>query len=227
MAADRQRDRVLELVRAHQGPIDAQELARATGLHVTTVRFHVDALCESGLVQRVRMARSGVGRPRTGYEPTAQRVDYRALAEVLALELGSTPTVRSDRARQAGRRWAARLTRGESVDDGASALDRSTAAVAEAFAAMGFVPVPRDEAETGAGESEARELELCACPIRGFAREHPEVACQVHAGLLEGLAQEGVQVALSPFVEPELCVARLAVRSGPAEPAGAGDAGHD
>lgn len=213
MAADRQRDRVLELVRAHEGPIDAQELAHATGLHVTTVRFHVDALCESGMVQRVRMARNGVGRPRTGYEPTAQRVDYRALAEVLALELGSTPAARSGRARQAGRRWAGRLAQGEPAAGGASALDRSTAAVAEAFAAMGFVPVPRADVDPDAGESEVRELELCACPIRGFAREHPEVACQVHAGLLEGLAQGGVQVALSPFVEPELCVARLAVRA--------------
>lgn len=60
---NRQRLRVLELVREHDGPIDAAELGARLGLHTTTVRFHLDALCAEGLVERTRITRAGVGRP--------------------------------------------------------------------------------------------------------------------------------------------------------------------
>ncbi|MBO0863942.1 MAG: winged helix-turn-helix transcriptional regulator, partial [Mycobacterium sp.] len=82
---NRQRQRILELVREHDGAVDAAELARRMGLHVTTVRFHVDALCDEGLVERTRITRAGVGRPRTGYLAVQERLDYRSLAEILAL----------------------------------------------------------------------------------------------------------------------------------------------
>ena len=36
-------ERVLRMVREHDGAIDAVELAAQIGLHVTTVRFHLDA----------------------------------------------------------------------------------------------------------------------------------------------------------------------------------------
>ncbi|GIV00644.1 MAG: hypothetical protein KatS3mg014_2259 [Actinomycetota bacterium] len=45
-----------------------------------------------------------------------------------------------------------------------------------------------------------------------MAEEHPEIVCSVHLGLLEGALEAlGVRAAteLRPFLEPELCVARL------------------
>jgi hypothetical protein len=56
-----------------------------------------------------------------------------------------------------------------------------------------------------------------------LARVHPEVSCGVHLGLLQGLLDhavaaggqpdtqdQGLSARLDPFVEPELCLARLA-----------------
>ena len=57
------------------------------------------------------MTRAGVGRPRTGYLAVRERLDYRSLAEILALELGDTADKRRRRAEAAGRRWAERIGR--------------------------------------------------------------------------------------------------------------------
>ena len=63
---NRQRERVLAMVREHGDAVDAVELAAQIGLHITTVRFHLDALCDEGALERTRMNRPGKGRPRTG-----------------------------------------------------------------------------------------------------------------------------------------------------------------
>src|SRR5438270_891426 len=80
---NRQRERVLRMVREHDGAIDAVELASRIGLHVTSVRFHLDTLCDEGAIKRTRLNRAGPGRPRTGYVAVEERLDYRTLAEVL------------------------------------------------------------------------------------------------------------------------------------------------
>ena len=97
------------MVREHGEAIDAVELASRIGLHVTTVRFHLDALCDEGAIERTRIYRDGVGRPRTGYRAVEERLDYRILAEILAMELGETVQTRARRAQRAGQQWAGRI----------------------------------------------------------------------------------------------------------------------
>jgi predicted ArsR family transcriptional regulator len=229
---NRQRERVLSMVREYDGAVDAFELASRTGLHITTVRFHLDALCDDGVVARTRMARPGAGRPRTGYLAVGERVDYRVLADVLARELGQTTETRARRAEHAGREWATRITPSpepneKSADD---ALDRAAARTTVAFTWMGFAPELTAAAEPtasapGKGRSkplQERVIRLHACPLREMARSHPDVVCGVHRGLLQGLvadaahgrghrgpARPDISTHLEPFVEPELCVARL------------------
>src|SRR6476646_3489331 len=118
---NRQRERVLQLVRAHGDAIDAVELASRMGLHVTTVRFHLDALCDEGAIERTRVKRDGAGRPRTGYRAVEERLDYRILAEILAMELGETVEARARRAQRAGVQWAGRIA--GSQDDAVAAQD--------------------------------------------------------------------------------------------------------
>lgn len=230
-----QRERVLAMVRQHDGPIDAVEIAEQIGLHVTTVRFHLDALCDDGVVLRTRLSRSGAGRPRTGYLPVAERLDYRALAEVLAMELGQSAETRGRRAQRAGRKWAARMVALRGDPDRAASpadadaddpLDHAAAQATSAFTSMGFAaeldPAARSASKSSVGDKpepqRERVIRLHACPVRGLARSHPEVACGVHRGLLQGLLGEadgdaGSRPALSaqlePLVEPELCVVRL------------------
>jgi predicted ArsR family transcriptional regulator len=206
---NRQRERVLKLVREHGSAVDAPGLAARLRLHVTTVRFHLDALCDQGVVARTRIAPTGVGRPRTGYVAAQDHLDYRTLAEILALELGDTVDKRRRRAVRAGRRWAAQLTEGSTPDvDGADdVLDRQAARAAEVFQRMGFGPELTPPAKRG-----ARTVRLHACPVRELAAAHPEVGCALHQGLLEGLLGDqhsALRGELQPFVEPELCVAKV------------------
>lgn len=83
------------------------------------------------------------------------------------------------------------------------------------FERMGFGPelVPAQESSRG----DQRTIRLHSCPVRDLARDHPEVACALHRGLLQGLADPvksigaapEMQVELEPFVEPELCLATV------------------
>ncbi len=225
-----QRQRALELVRKHDDAIDATQLARQMGLHTTTVRFHLDALCDEGVVERTRIARGSVGRPRTGYRAVQERLDYRHLAEILALELGDTAGQRRRRAEAVGRKWAQKIT-SETASDGAverhvpddaesrTTLDQRSETVATVFARMGFTPEVVSSATST--DDHQRTVRLHSCPIRDLARVHPEVGCALHRGLLQGLlthpkgnkgtgssnaSQPRAPAELEPFVEPELCL---------------------
>ncbi|MFV0495850.1 helix-turn-helix transcriptional regulator [Mycobacterium sp.] len=231
----RQRDRILELVRERDEPVDASALAARTGLHTTSVRFHLDALCDEGILERIRLARPGVGRPRIGYRAVAERFDYRRLAATLALELGDTSGERHRHAEAIGRRWAQGITpepapekstassardAANPVEDAAAqsrVLAGHAAEVAKAFARMGFAPEPLPT--TAAPADTEQTIRLRGCPIRDFARDYPEVGCAMHNGLLQGLlgvpAARGNGIAsnvtaeLQPFVEPQLCLVRM------------------
>lgn len=95
---------------------------------------------------------------------------------------------------------------------------------------MGFDPQPAADSEPMASLSadskqivgRERVIRLRGCPVRDLARSHPEVGCGIHLGLLQGLVDRattedgkldapnhGVSARLEPFVEPELCIARL------------------
>jgi predicted ArsR family transcriptional regulator len=243
---NRQRERVLQMVREHGSAIDAVELASRIQLHVTTVRFHLDALCDEGAIERTRMTRDGVGRPRTGYRAVEERLDYRILAEILAMELGETAETRARRAQRAGVRWAERIAAaqpeavvGQGSTDAPGAgdpLHQGAVLATEVFDRMGFGAELAAETEPSASLSadseqvlgRERVIRLHACPVRDLARAHPEVGCGLHLGLLQGLVDRAaasgghanredgaVSARLEPFVEPELCIARLAAREDP------------
>jgi predicted ArsR family transcriptional regulator len=228
------------MVREHRDAIDAVELASRIGLHVTTVRFHLDALCDEGAIERTRIYRDGVGRPRTGYRAVEERLDYRILAEILAMELGETAETRARRAQRAGQKWAGRIAGsqdeavgGQDVTDTTEVshpLDQGAVLATEVFNRMGFDPELAAESEPMASLSadskqivgRERVIRLRACPVRDLARAHPEVGCAIHLGLLQGLLDHaataagqpdtrnnGLSARLDPFVEPELCIARL------------------
>lgn len=86
------------------------------------------------------------------------------------------------------------------------------------FDRMGFGPelVPPGKSTPG----NQRTIRLHSCPVRDMARHHPEVACALHRGLLQGLAgptepvgsAPAMHAELEPFVEPELCLARVIAR---------------
>jgi predicted ArsR family transcriptional regulator len=106
--------------------------------------------------------------------------------------------------------------RSEAVDS-AQALDRVVALLGD----VGFAP--RVSQATGAasvtgdaGKAAGNEtvIELHQCPFYEVAREHTDVVCAVHLGLIQG-ALDQMQappstVRVEPFVRPDLCLAYIA-----------------
>lgn len=203
------RRRILRVLSEAGRPLDAGEVAAAAGLHVTTVRGHLDVLQEAGLVRWAVEPVSGPGRPPrlfavAGEDDTEE--GHRTLAALLAGVVAEDPVEGPERAERAGRRWAER----ELPPSERLTAEEATRGVTVLFDRLGFAP--RLAARDGDWH-----VDLYACPFRAVAREHPEVVCRMHLGLLRGAlerlgARDAAQAAgLRPFVGPELCVADVPV----------------
>lgn len=202
--------------------LTASELGERLGLHLTTVRFHVDQLVDAGILLATDV-KEGVGRPRRRYAvspgPVAEveRPDaYRALAELLAdtmtdqLSEGVPIT-----AEEAGERWVRR----HAEDILPAANSHEPARTSGQFLAKigglvdmlewwGYRTTVRT---TDCGRSVA--IELAHCPVRALAESHPGVACAVHRGLVRAtmasMGEPDVNIGLTPLLESDLCIARV------------------
>ena len=200
------RRHLLELLRS--GPIsrDVQDLGEAVQLHSSTVRFHLETMRRAGLVVRTTLPPDGRGRPRTAYAAVAApdaETRYQGLAALLAAGLADTAEERSARAEQIGERWAGQLVN-TPTPDGSSEED-TAARVSELFERLGFAP------ELGTTEHGC-QIALHACPFRPVARDHQEVVCSMHLGLLRGTVKHlgsPTSPRLLPFVGPERCLVHL------------------
>jgi predicted ArsR family transcriptional regulator len=140
------------------------------------------------------------GRPRIRYVATGGPAEdsREQLIDVLAGALAERDDGGRSRSIAAGRRWADSLAPEEADDRVDDEVDE-VATLVQVLDGLGFDP------ELG----DADEIRLRACPFRDAARDHPQVVCSVHQGLVEQvLAQAGAdrQPKLLPFVEPEVCL---------------------
>jgi predicted ArsR family transcriptional regulator len=141
--------------------------------------------------------RHGRGRPSVAYRLTGEGVghgrdDYRLLATMLT-DVGAADRDGRSRAYEAGFRWGRHLQQQAEPDaDLTELLDQ------EGFAA----------------ERKGDCLEMRRCPFYALAEDSPQFICTLHRGIIDGaLAEAGSEETverLDPFVEPGLCVARLA-----------------
>ena len=188
------------------------DLSTATGLHPNTLREHLDALEEAGLVRRRDAAPSGPGRPRALYQAVppepAGRAEYAGLAAALAATIHRTSDDPSRDATEAGELWGRELA----ADHGAPTRPGDVAARGQVVALlteMGFAP-DADRASTS--------VRLTRCPLLDAARRHPDVVCAVHLGIVRGALEEyGADPSpaeLLPFSEPGACRLHLASSAG-------------
>jgi predicted ArsR family transcriptional regulator len=192
------RARLLERLEQAADGLGAADLAAATGLHANTVRVHLDQLVAAGLVTTSQLHGRGRARPPTWYRAATARseaADYRLLSAMLASALQSDRTGPSPAAEAAGRRWGRELLAAAPT----AADDPDPAGpITALFERLGFAP--RDEDD---------HLALVACPYRELAREHPDVICGLHLGILRGAAEASDvpadQAWLQPFVTPTRC----------------------
>ena len=204
------RRELLELLR-RRGGMDAHELAGALGLHVTTVRFHLEALAGAGLVHSATTPGAGRGRPRLVYRPAApageESTGYPFLAGVLAEHLAEDEIQRGERAESAGYAWARGAGRGTDAEPVTRGLDAAVQEITERFEEMGFAPE-----QTLVGGEDYR-IEMRSCPYRSLAERHPEVTCTLHRGLLRGMLSQGVDPEptseLVPFASPDYCLVQI------------------
>ncbi|MFI1561561.1 helix-turn-helix transcriptional regulator [Streptomyces sp. NPDC020490] len=210
----RQRHAVLQHLRGRPRPVTAAALAEECGLHVNTVREHLDALVDGGLAVRERGAAAGRGRPAWRYlsRPPQQSAvrEYAGLAAVLAGQIARSSADPEAEARAAGEEWGRALVADqEPPGDTAQARGRIIALLEE----IGFAPEAEGETDSeteGAGDGRGElRVRLPHCPFIEVAREHPGVICGVHAGLVRaGYAALGGapdEVSLRPFAEPGAC----------------------
>ncbi|MFV0252551.1 MAG: helix-turn-helix transcriptional regulator [Beutenbergiaceae bacterium] len=186
------------------GPdIALADIADAMSLHSNTIRGHLDALTQQGLVTRRQAPAVGRGRPAHLYtaaaSPQRTRHPHAELAASLASELASISPDPSATARAAGNRWGSQLANELKPESPPQVPARER--LIPLLDTLGF-----------AAEDDGDVIRLRQCPLLATARRHTEIVCGVHTGLVEGaldaMGGDG-QVTLEPFAEPGCCRLRI------------------
>ncbi len=203
--ADPTRRALLDALRDASAPLGVQELARRHGLHPNSVREQLRRLEEAGLVRGSVAAPSGRGRPGLRFEAVPEPQDpYRLLAGVLADQVAELPDA-SAAWTAAGERWGHAAAGVRAQEAGKAGETETMPAIEGLLAEAGFAPEPL--------AADDDEIRLRACPFLPIERRHLAVVCGIHLGFLKGALRElgssRDAVAIEPFVEPDLCVARL------------------
>ena len=207
---------VLTAIGAAAGGAMVDELSATVGVHANSVRNHVAALVEVGLVDALTVPPAGRGRPAHRYavsvageallasaraDRTSGGDEYRGLAEAFARHLATRPGAQRE-ARAVGELWGAQVMAARPRGRGGV-----RAALLALLADLGFAPaaasapdapestvtgstVPESAAPTGPanrrGSTTKDTVLLRACPFLTAATDNPDVICQVHLGLVVG-----------------------------------------
>ena len=168
----------LELARA-ASPLATADIAESLDLHPNTVRPHLERMREVGLLAVESDPRGGPGRPQhryslapdspgLGLEPPS----FPMMARML-LALAEATGAGAEEARNAGR--------DQGQADAPALAGRSCLAAVEArMAALGFDPAV-------AAEDGFASVAFAHCPFRELAERRPDLVCNLHRGLVEGL----------------------------------------
>ena len=191
---------VLAILRDAPEALTIAEVASRAGVHVNTVRFHLDALTGSGLIEQVRAEPTGPGRPATlvravaAMDRTGPRT-YLPLAQLLLDDVAAGPRPK-EHARRAGRRWGRRI-----AEQVYAAHAEPVDGLMDALGELEFAPERKS----------STEVELHHCPFLELTTPTGGLVCAIHLGLMQGVL-EGTDVRverLDPFVRPDRCCARL------------------
>lgn len=205
---DETRHALYRALAGSKAPRSASELAGALDLHPNTVRLHLERLRVVGLVDVEAMHRGTVGRPQHRYSlaPGAPGLGFDPPAHVLLAGLlavlAETTGADGAAARATGRKW------GRTV--GQRTSDRTClTAMAQELDRLGFEPAS-DESATVDGSI---RIEFLHCPFRELAEAYPELVCNLHRGICEGVAEAGRGTVsdFSSLYEPDPCHVVVAV----------------
>jgi predicted ArsR family transcriptional regulator len=165
------------------GARSAHDLAARLDLHPNTVRLHLERLREAGLVEVEPVRRGTVGRPQhlyfladgapaVGFDPPAHAL-LAGLLATMAERLGAG----ADDATDTGHAWGVEAARRARTRSCVRALEGE-------LGRLGFEPAtePADGQHEGASR-----IHFLHCPFRELAEAYPELVCNLHRGLCEGV----------------------------------------
>jgi predicted ArsR family transcriptional regulator len=190
--------------------LSAQDLADRLGVHANTVRLHLERLRDVDLVDVEAVHRGTVGRPQhlyflapgapgLGFDPPAHAL-LAGLLAALAERIGADPEDAADTGHAWGLEAGKRTRSGTCV----SALETE-------LTRLGFEP--STEPGDGTAEGDTR-IEFLHCPFRELAEAYPELVCNLHRGLCEGVVDRvggGTVEEFSTLYDPEPCHVTVAV----------------
>ena len=193
----------LELARSARALATA-DIAESLGLHVNTVRPHLERMREVGLLEVQSDNRGAVGRPQHRYSLAADAPSlglepptFALLARLLlraAFLAGTGSEEAADAGREQGRSDGARAVGRPCLDALVGELDR-----------LGFDPA-------AAGDEASATVAFAHCPFRELAEAHPDLVCGLHRGLVEGFVDivgGGEVVAFRSLVDRDPCQVEL------------------
>ncbi|PPS70128.1 MULTISPECIES: helix-turn-helix transcriptional regulator [Streptomyces] len=203
------RRRLYDHVVRRPEPVSRDEAAEALGLARQTAAFHLDRLADESLLDVVYERRSGrtgpgAGRPAKLYKRSAKEV---------------TVSLPERHYELAGRLLAQALEESESTGEPVrSVLHRKAQVLGAQLAGPGQADVFAVLEENGfEPRSDGDAIVLGNCPFHALAREHTQTVCGMNLhllrGLLDGLAESGLQACLAP--SPGHCCVRLEPDSSP------------
>jgi predicted ArsR family transcriptional regulator len=169
----------LELARSAV-PLATAEVAETLGLHVNTVRPHLERMREVGLLEVASDHRGGPGRPQhrysiagdapsLGLEPPTFPLLARMLLRA-ADRAGAGPDDAAAAGREQGELEAAAVPEGTPCADALVAL----------LARLGFDPARVDDGDG------ATTIGFVRCPFQELAQANPDLVCSLHRGVVEG-----------------------------------------
>lgn len=171
----------LELARA-PSPLTTADVADMLGLHINTVRPHLERMREVGLLDVHTASTGGVGRPQHRYALVADAPAvglepplFPKLARMLlrlADEVGAGPGDACEAGRDQGRHDA----RGYSGTD-------TTLALLTELDKLGFDP------QLVVGDNRVT-VGFAHCPFSELAESNPGLVCGIHRGMVEGFVTE-------------------------------------
>jgi predicted ArsR family transcriptional regulator len=175
------RREVLDVLRAASGPLGVAEAAERLGVHPNTVRFHLEALVEQGLVEPEVLEPSGPGRPRTVYAPRpgmdrGGTRRYQMLARMLLGRLATTGRDARSTVVEAGEAWGRSLADQSPPASGRPTAEESADRLVGLLDDLGFDPA----ASTSAGEEGGAPslIRLRHCPFLELAEEHGQLVAR-------------------------------------------------
>lgn len=205
---DPTRFRIFRHVAGAAAPVRVAELTRHFGLNHNAIRQHLAQLCGARLLVEEVAAPAGSGRPPLQYRlAPGVAGTWAATSPYERLSLALLAMQKEGRgARQVGAEAAPTIGLAEASTT-AEAVDH----LQEELARWGFDPRRVVKGRT-------TELVLQRCPFEAAAAVAPEVVCEIHLGLAEGLAESlGGQLEVTELVarHPAKAGCRLRLRPAP------------